>query len=223
MQSVWAEAAIIRRSKSFASPEAWASYEREHNRSFTIGEPTADGDGWVLSMTSYDADMLGQWRLWYRKLGGDLAITCATNIGLQEPSAAQVEVTRKVCFGTQPVAGGVYVPFQLSRTDKITRLELALVDEPLSWSVEIERVAAAPPWRFEPNGADGSQHRIDHGTLSDGSWFLSVGESLVASARFELVAHRTIGQLELACYASTIRDEQHARRQLALCLSLEQP
>jgi hypothetical protein len=223
MQRVEANAAKIRRSKVFETPEAWASFERERNRSFTVGEPKADGDGWVLPMTSYQADMLGEWRLWYRKLGDDLAITCVTITAMGEPSAAQVEMTRKVCFSTQRVPDGVYVPFQLSRTERVTRLELALVDEPLSWSVEIERAADAPPGRFEPKGMNGDQRRIDHSRVSDGSWFLSTGKSAVSGARFEHVTHRFLGQLELACYASTIREEQYARRQLALCLSLEQP
>lgn len=212
----------IKRAEIFKDAAAWAADVRAHNRSYRVAAPAQEGDAWVVTLGPLDGAGYDH-RMWYRQLGGGLAINCMAIKPFDAPTAVELELTRKVCSGVQRVKTGIFVPFQLSKTKKRTDLVLALIGEPLNWSVSLERVADSPAWRFDPKGADGRQRAIARGKLSGGDWFVSGGMTRGGRKHYDVVARRTIGALELACYGDTYRGEAHARKQLALCLELRKP
>jgi hypothetical protein len=222
MKRVEVDFVIITRSQVFGDGPTFAADEAAHNRSFAIGAPKSDGDGWVVKLTSRDS-RIPDMQTWYRPLGGGLAITCTPIKAFEQVTAADLEVARATCFGVQRVSRGIYVPFRLSRTDKRTHLELALVGEPKNWSVELQRRGDAAKYTLDPKGVGGNQKLVDEGTLVDGSWWISSGLERGAGTRYDTTTSRTIGSLELVCHGDNYYDEAYTRRQLALCTGLEKP
>jgi len=219
MKRVEVDFIYVERSPVFADGAAFAADQAAHNRSHTVSEPMADGDGWVVTLSRQgDPDL----RAWYRPLGGGLAITCYAVRPFGPPTDEDVKQQRQVCFGTQRVGDGVLVPFRLSRTDKSTHVELAVVGAKLHWSVALEHPADSPAWRFDPGGADGRQKLLDRGSLDGGTWWISSGGTATGT-HYDVVARRTIGGVELACYGDNFYDERYTRRQLALCRALLKP
>jgi hypothetical protein len=222
MKRVEVDFVWIERAERFPDAAAWVKDLRMNDPSFEFSEPVPDGDGWVVAIMSRVEGIPGG-RIWHRPLGPGLAITCKANLGLQEPTEEQHEHARKVCFGTQRVGSGVFVPFRLSPSEPSTGVELAMVGEPLNWSVELERVADSPEWRFRHEGRNGRQRLLDEGTVAGGSWFLSGGQTYSVGMHYDAVVRRTIGAHELACSGDNYHGEAYTRRQLALCLSIEKP
>lgn len=211
----------VARAEVFTDAAAWAAVERRRNPSFDVSVRPPDGDAWVLEITARQNGG-PQVRAWYRKLGGGLAVTC-TGIAAGPMVPVKYDIGRKVCVGVQRVTGGIFVPFELSKTRKYTNLALTLVNQRISRSVNVERVVDAPRWRFERKGADGEQVVLDTGTVAGGDWFLSGKIIYSGRLHYRVVARRKIGALDLDCHAGTYRSEVFARELLSLCTGLRKP
>ena len=209
---------FIERSPIFATPAEFAADMAAHNQSFTIGAPTTDGTMWSVIMTSHSDVVNGDLQVWYRQVGNSLAIRC-TAIHTPVPTAAERELTRKTCEGTQRVATGIYVPFQFSPGELHSMwLNLARENGPRNWTVDLELAKTVPSYTLDPKGAGGEHKQIDSG---DG-WFIS-REERPDGDHYNVVTHRQVGAFDMVCSGDNYDGEQNARVMLALCLGLEAP
>lgn len=214
----------LSRADVFDDAAAWIEHERLESPSYTFGFPEVRGNLWSATVTKSSGGE-AEFKVWYRPLGEGLFIRCMPiRPGYVGPTAEDLELTERACVGTQLVRGGIYVPAWFTRRpDEPMFLELALLGEPLNWSVTLERAEDAPEWRFDPRGPGGTRHLVDRGSVADGEWFIAAEEHPGVHKHYDVVVRRRIGELDLACHGDNYRDSGYTHRQRELCLDLEAP
>ncbi|MEO8707006.1 MAG: hypothetical protein ABI867_43665 [Kofleriaceae bacterium] len=198
MKAVTINSVRVERRRAGLGATGWEADLRATFPKYTVDPPRSDGDGFATRVHTTGHEF----RAWYRSLGA-LGIQCVEELERDR------EIPHAVCYDTQLLADGFYVPFTLAHEAEVRVVLDGEIYSPTA------RLASAKPELDESTAISG-RTLVDKGTLDDGWWVLATKRG-----NHDATTRRTIGGRDLACTVFTDRGEAVARRGLTTCFAIE--